>query len=146
RLTIVSQDGDAIPRLLPAPHGGITGFFDCSDRKFGVCRLQFLQAGNVRSGSAQPVQEIGEPLFDVIYAESSDFHLRTKPLRMASTFRPAQPPAGQQVRSLVIFISLEGGRVHFGTISRTRVRPLSAQSGQTVPGPKTQQCMSTLKT
>src|SRR5262249_55971110 len=76
RLTIPTYYGDAIPRLLPAPDGAITGFFDCRDRKFGVYRLQFLKARNIRPGSAQPAQEIGKPLFEVIDVEGSNFHLR----------------------------------------------------------------------
>ena len=58
------------------------------------------------AGLGAATQEIGKPLFDVIYVEGSDFHLRSKLLRMASTFRPTQPTAIRQIRSLVIFITL----------------------------------------
>ena len=77
-LTIATQDGDAVPRLLPAPNGAITGLFDCRDWKFGICRLQLLKAGNVRPGLAQPAAEIGKPLVDVVDIEGGDLHFRTE--------------------------------------------------------------------
>jgi hypothetical protein len=56
------------------------------------------------------------PLFDVIYVEGSDFHLRTKPplthsiqnvtSRMASPFWPAKPTTSQRVRSLDIHFNV----------------------------------------
>jgi hypothetical protein len=44
-----------------------------------------LAIGDLLNGSAQ---EIGEPLFDVIYVKGRDFHLRTKPPLTHSTRRP----------------------------------------------------------
>jgi hypothetical protein len=39
--------------------------------------FQFLKARNIRLGSAQPTQQIGESLFYVIYIEGSDFQAAT---------------------------------------------------------------------
>jgi hypothetical protein len=59
---------------MPAPHCAITGLFNCRDRKFGVCRLQFLKTDYVRPFLSQPIHEVGEPLFYVVDIESGDFN------------------------------------------------------------------------
>ena len=60
--TIATENGDAVPRFLPTPNDDIVRLLHYRDRKFGVCRLQFLKAGHVRPGATEPGQEIGEAL------------------------------------------------------------------------------------
>jgi hypothetical protein len=74
RLSRARKDGNAVPGLLPAPHGVVTGFLDYHGREFRVCRLHLLKAGHVGARVAQPRQEIFEPLVDVVDVEGGDFH------------------------------------------------------------------------
>ena len=76
RLAAAREDRDAVPRFLPAPNRAVTCLFDCRDRKAGIRRLELLKAGNVRSRAAEPIEEIGEPLVDVVDVEGRDFHPR----------------------------------------------------------------------
>src|SRR6516164_11393182 len=52
------QDRHTVPGLLTSPDRLVSSFPDFGDRKFSVSRLEFLQADDVRTRLAHPVQKV----------------------------------------------------------------------------------------
>ena len=75
RLAVARKDGHAIPGFLPAPDGAVSRLLDRVLREFQIRRLQFLQTDDFRARGAQPVEQIFQPLVDVVDVESGDLHL-----------------------------------------------------------------------
>ncbi len=73
-LTIAAEDGDSAPRLLAAPSRAITRFRERRLRKLRIRRLEFLKRDDIGLRGAQPVQEVGEALVDIVDVEGRDFH------------------------------------------------------------------------
>jgi hypothetical protein len=73
-LGAASENGDAVPRFLPPPNRAIAGGLDGASRKIRIGRFQLLQTDDVRRFLAQPMQQIGEPLIDVVDVVGRDLH------------------------------------------------------------------------
>ena len=73
-LAIAGEDSDAIPRLLAAPSRAITCFRERGLRKLRIRSLELLKRDDIGFSGAQPVEQVGEALVDVVNVEGRDFH------------------------------------------------------------------------
>jgi hypothetical protein len=73
-LRATREDRHAIPALLPMPDCAVTGGADSVDREFLIGRLQLLEAGDVRLGLPEPIQEDWQTCVDAVDIEGCDFH------------------------------------------------------------------------
>src|SRR5215211_3664174 len=74
RLAVPAENGNPVPGLLAPPYRVVAGIANGFERKLSVGRFQLLQADDIGLGLAQPVQQIGEPLPDIVDVEAGDLH------------------------------------------------------------------------
>ena len=74
RIATASENGDAVPRFLTAPHRAVASLGKRVLRKFPVGRFKLLQADHVWLCRLQPGEQISKPLVDVVDVEGGDFH------------------------------------------------------------------------
>ena len=74
RLAAPRQNRDPVPRFLAAPDRAIPRLLDRRPRELTVRGLELLQAHDVGRGGAQPGEQIGKPLVDVVDVERRDLH------------------------------------------------------------------------
>src|SRR5215470_14027009 len=77
RLAAARQDGDAVPSLLAAPHGAVARLPNRGLGEFAVGGLKLLQRDDVGLFSAQPTDQITEPLVHVVDVEARYLHQRS---------------------------------------------------------------------
>src|SRR5215203_4344830 len=74
RLCAARQYRDTVPTSLPAPRRAVSRRLDRRGGKARILGFQLLQAHDVGPRRVEPVQQIREPLVDVIDVESRDLH------------------------------------------------------------------------
>ena len=87
RLAGALKDRYPVPGFLPVPHHAVTGIADRCRREFLVGRLQLLQAGDIRRGVPQPIEQIGEASVDAVDVVGRDPHASPSPHRELSPRR-----------------------------------------------------------
>ena len=104
RLRVAGKNGDAIPSLLAAPDGAVSGLLDCVFGKIAVGSLQLLKRDDVRLGRLEPRQKIGEALVDIVDVEGRDLHAAARRAALSAAAlsggtrpvaRSITPPASQ---------------------------------------------------
>lgn len=83
----------AIPRFLTPPNRPLASLFNCRDRELSIRSLNFLKARYLGARHTQPVQEVFEPLVDVVDVERCYLHAATQRecLRAAVLNQPDVP-------------------------------------------------------
>ena len=79
------QDRHPVPRLLAAPDCVVAGAADRGNGKIGVGGFELLQARHVGRGRAQPGEQVGEPVVDVVDVEGRD--LQASPFHRIALIR-----------------------------------------------------------
>src|SRR5262249_40920331 len=74
RLAAARQDGDAVPSLLPAPHGAVARLLNRGLGEFAIGGLKLLQCDDVRLFGAEPADQTTEPLVHVVDVEARYLH------------------------------------------------------------------------
>ena len=71
---IPGQDGDPVVGPLAEDRGSISGGLQFGHRKVGIGNLELLEADDIGIGSAQPVEESGQPGANRIDVPGGEFH------------------------------------------------------------------------
>src|SRR5262249_41269482 len=73
-LAAASENGDAVPRLLPTPGSAIARLLDRRPRELVVRRFQLLKRNDVAPGLFEPLHKVGERLIEVVDVEGGSLH------------------------------------------------------------------------